>query len=326
MDRIESANETVGQAESPSIEPLLDRRAVFVIHGRDEEARDALFEFLRDLDLHPLEWEELVRRTKKGSPYNAEIVTKAFQQAKAVVALFTPDDEARLHPTLQGDQEPEHERSLTGQARPNVFIEAGMALQAQPERTILVEIGYLRPASDLSGMNAVRLGGGHGPLLALTTRLETAGCAVNRTNPKWMNPERFKSLRSSTRRAEQTPNQNLGDLPRGHRLGSAAPAPAPAELVARLHQWGKDYLLEVLNRGGTTLRNVQWESPEEARNWHVISQVLPEYPIPEMPPRDYVRVPVAVSMPGPVIVTITLLAEQEDGAPYRSMSKLSIYG
>jgi predicted nucleotide-binding protein len=313
------------EGDLPDVELTQDPRSVFVIHGRDDEARDAIFAFLRDLDLHPLEWEELVRHTGKGSPYNAEVVTRAFQQARAVVALFTPDDEARLHADLQGEDEPEHERDLTGQARPNVFIEAGMALQAQPERTILVEIGQLRPASDLSGMNAVRLGGGPGPLLALVTRLETAGCKVNRTNPGWMSTDRFKSLSAATRRPGDHSLRVVTALPQGQRLGSSAPVAAPPQLTAQLHQRGRDYLLEVVNRGGVTIKNVRWELPAEVRNWHFLTDVLPDYPVPEVPPRDYVRVPVSVAMGGPVIVEISLLGELEDGASYKGTSRLSIY-
>ena len=35
-----------------------DTRTVFVVHGRNERAREAMFEFLRAIGLHPLEWSE----------------------------------------------------------------------------------------------------------------------------------------------------------------------------------------------------------------------------------------------------------------------------
>jgi predicted nucleotide-binding protein len=299
-----------------------DPRAVFVIHGRDEQARTTLFEFLQDLDLHPMQWEELVRKTGKGSPYNGEVVARAFREARAVVVLMTPDDEARLHPDLQGAEEPEFEVALTGQPRPNVFLEAGIALQAQPDRTIFVEIGRLRPASDLDGLNAVRLGS-EGALLALVMRLETAGCAVNRSNPKWMDPRRFTELAAITRRPELRPSGSSSGLPRGTKLASATPKPAPPALSARLFDRGRNHLLEVVNRGGVTLSNVRWELPAGA-NWAVMTQVLPVYPIPELQPREHIRVPVMLVMGSAAMVEIALIAEAE-GQPFRTKARLSIY-
>jgi hypothetical protein len=68
---------------------------------------------------------------------------------------------------LHGPAEPEYETRLVGRPRPNVLLEAGMAFGAQPTRTILVELGDLRPVSDLTGRNVIRLGAAPGPLHAL---------------------------------------------------------------------------------------------------------------------------------------------------------------
>ena len=63
---------------------------------------------------------------------------------------FKPDDEARLNQEFRGDSDPPDETELTGQARPTVLFEVGMALGHSQERTILVELGDLRPFSDQS--------------------------------------------------------------------------------------------------------------------------------------------------------------------------------
>lgn len=153
------------------------------------------------MGLHPLEWEELVRQTATASPYNAEVVRAAFRRAQAVVALLTPDDEARLHPSLASADDPEHERQPSGQPRPNVLIEAGMALHGQPHRIVVIEIGRFRPASDLAGMNTVRIDGTSSePLKAIALRLQTPGCAANDTGTDWLNFARFSRLLALTRR------------------------------------------------------------------------------------------------------------------------------
>ena len=144
-----------------------------------------MFDFLQDLDLHPIQWEELVRVTGKGNPHNAEVVAAAFDVAQAVIVLMTPDDECRLHPELWADDETGSETTARSQPRPNVYLEAGMAMQAQPDRTIFVEIGRLRSASDLDGLNSIRMTGGIDPLIALAGRLEAAGFTVSRDNPDW---------------------------------------------------------------------------------------------------------------------------------------------
>lgn len=97
------------------------KRAIFVVHGRNLAARDAMFDFLRTLGLLPIEWSQAVAATGRPSPYVGEVLKAAFGRAKAVMVLMTPDDEARLRPHLQGRGEPPHETNLTPQARANVL-------------------------------------------------------------------------------------------------------------------------------------------------------------------------------------------------------------
>jgi hypothetical protein len=89
---------------------------------------------------------------------------------------------------------------------------------------------------------------------------------------------------------------------------------------------GKDYLMEVVNRGGVTMREFEWQFPPEAENWFVITDVLPEYPIGELQPRDYVRVPVSLAMQGPVMVDVLLRAKTESGEAYQTSVRLSVFG
>ncbi|HYH62940.1 MAG TPA: nucleotide-binding protein [Solirubrobacterales bacterium] len=176
-----------------------DPRKVAVMHGRDEAARAAVFALLRKIGLDPLEWEELVNLTENTAPYNGEAVAAAFDGAQAVVVILTPDDVGFLHRELCGEREREDDRDPTGQARLNVVLEAGMALQSHPSRTILVEIGHTREISDLAGRNAVRLDGSAAKLNSLANRLEQAGCPVRRSGNDWLDPSAFATLDALTR-------------------------------------------------------------------------------------------------------------------------------
>ncbi|WP_433382849.1 TIR domain-containing protein [Actinoplanes sp. CA-142083] len=180
-----------------------DTRTVFVIHGRDIEARDALFDFLRALGLKPQEWEHLVRATGKGAPSLAEVVTRAVREAQAVVALLTPDDVVRLHPELRDGSDTEDERSAGCQARPNVFLELGMALGLLPDHTIILEVGGMRRTADLAGLNYVTVD----PTLTwrnkVAERLRTAGCPVDQAGGDWQNPHWFADLGAYRRRPKK---------------------------------------------------------------------------------------------------------------------------
>ena len=166
---------------------------VFVVHGRNQAARDALFSFLRPIGLHPVEWSEAVRSTGKASPYIGEILDAAFLRTQAVVVLFTPDDEARLQESFRTANDPPDETQLTGQARPNVLFEAGMAMGRNPDRTVLVELGDLRPFSDVAGRHVVRLNDSSQRRQDVALRLRSAGCPVNLDGTDWHTAGKFET-------------------------------------------------------------------------------------------------------------------------------------
>ena len=162
-----------------------DHTKIFVVYGRNSKARDALFQFLRAIGLKPIEWSQALRTTGKAAPYVGEVLDAAFSAAQAVVVLITPDDMAYLRESLRGEREPPFETIPTPQARPNVLFEAGMALGRHPDRTILVELGELRPFSDVGGRHIIRLDNSTQTRHDLAQRLETAGCPVDLTGRDW---------------------------------------------------------------------------------------------------------------------------------------------
>ncbi|WP_223187498.1 TIR domain-containing protein [Streptomyces sp. CBMA29] len=196
---------TAGTARRDSSERTPDdglrSRNVFVVHGRDEQARLAMFGLLRRLDLRPLEWEELVRATGKTSPYIGEVIANAPSLARAALVLLTPDDTAKLHPELLGDYERVDEVQYTGQPRQNVLIELGMVLMAYRARTVIVEVGRLRHATDIEGLNVIRFDGSQSSLEKIVARLKVAECPVDDSRSDWRDTSYFENLSAYRRLA-----------------------------------------------------------------------------------------------------------------------------
>jgi len=156
-----------------------DVKRVFVVHGRNLKIRDSMFEFLRSIGVEPIEWTYAKKLTGKTSPYIGEILNAAFTYAQAIIALFTPDDEAKLTSEFQLKDDEDYEKKLTPQARPNVIFETGMAFGFCPERTIIVEFGQLRPFSDIGGRHIIRFDGSDPKRYELIEMLKTAGVVVD---------------------------------------------------------------------------------------------------------------------------------------------------
>ena len=225
QDRISSSVASAASAEER-------KRQVFVIHGRNDKARKELFTFLRSIGLSPMEWSYAMELTGKASPYIGDVLNAAFSNAQAIVVLQTPDDVAYLHPSLTHHGDPETEPQL--QARANVIFEAGMAIGRDPDRTVIIEFGKVKPFSDLSGRHVVRLSNEIGRRQDLANRLRTAGCLVNTNGADWHDA------------GDLTPPEPPGGgLPLGRRL--------PAVKVAGKPRLDADYL----PRGANTLADLR---------------------------------------------------------------------
>ena len=171
----------------------VDGAVVFVVHGRNAKAREAMFQFLRSIGLKPIEWSQAVTATGSGAPFIADILDVAFSKAKAVVVLMTPDDMAYLRDALRSKDDPNFESRPTPQARPNVLFEAGMAMSRHQNRTILVSLGELRPFSDVFGRHIIKLDDRSQSRQDLADRLRIAGCPVDLTGRDWHTVGDFKA-------------------------------------------------------------------------------------------------------------------------------------
>jgi predicted nucleotide-binding protein len=148
---------------------------------------------LRALGLTPIEWNRAIHLSKKASPHISDILDAAFRNAAAVVVLLTPDDEAVLKKEFRKKNEPADEKKLTGQARPNVLFEAGMAFGHHPNSTVLVQVGNVKAFSDVAGRHVVHLSGSATSRHELATKLRNAGCDVDTTGEEWLTEGTFKA-------------------------------------------------------------------------------------------------------------------------------------
>lgn len=222
---------------------------VFVVHGRNAAARDAMFTFLRSIGLKPIEWDQAIALTGKASPYIGEVLDLAFDAAQAVVVLLTPDDIAYIRREYAAEDDPELEPR--GQARPNVLFEAGMAMGRNAERTVLVEMGDLRPFSDVGGRHAIRMDNTPQRRKSLADRLQTAGCPVDVSGSDWINAGDF------------TPPSKPGN---GLSLGKRLPARERNGANVDGHWYagsGSSFdHVKVTNIGGVPIYDIRLEVPE----------------------------------------------------------------
>src|ERR1700674_5274373 len=104
----------------------------------------------------------------------------------------------------------------SGQARPNVVLELGMAIALYPQRTLLVSMGRLRSISDLGGIYQTRLDNSAAKRQFLHDRLRDCGCDVHMQG-RWKEAGDFAGALSTLRDSS---------------LAKPLPSPVPGASVA----------------------------------------------------------------------------------------------
>lgn len=171
------------------------RRRVFLVHGRDHRAREALIALLEAFDLRVIQWRDAADYAGGGAPYTGEIVKAGMEHADAVVVLLTPDDIGYVHPYFLKGTDGPHEREPTGQARLNVVFEAGMAMARAPKGVVFVEMGQVRKMSDVDGLNLIQLDNSLERRKDLSRRLQSVGLEVVTDTERWRTAGNFASGR-----------------------------------------------------------------------------------------------------------------------------------
>jgi predicted nucleotide-binding protein len=163
-----------------------DRRSVFVVAGRDSAAISAVLSFVRSLGIRVVEWDHAVARTGLPNPYVGDVVVTGMRMADATLVLLTPDDMVQLREDLIHDDDGESERLISGQARPNVFYEAGIADILGRERTVFVEVGKVKSFTDVAGRHVVKFDGSSTKRKILAERLKIAGLDPDMSGSAWL--------------------------------------------------------------------------------------------------------------------------------------------
>lgn len=176
--------------------PALGRK-VFVVHGRNTALVTSLFDFLRALNLEPMEWEALISLAQRqlgsgGNPEIMEVIRTGFREAHGAVILFSPDDDAKLRRRYWSQHEDAIEKKPAGQPRPNVLLEAGYALGYRLEQTLVVSVGQIRPISDLAGRHILRLDNTAEKRKAFAQRLRDMGFLVQMDGARWLRAGNFE--------------------------------------------------------------------------------------------------------------------------------------
>ncbi|HEX5282030.1 MAG TPA: TIR domain-containing protein [Micropepsaceae bacterium] len=178
---------------------------VFVVHGRDSKLRDAMYEFLGAIGLKPREWGHAIRaaRGRGGNPYVNDAVSKIMEQAQAIVVMLSPDDDVHLKPQFVGPTEKATEGRPRGQARPNVIFETGLAIGTHHRKTVIVQVGDVKPFTDIGGMHILRLSGTDASRHELANRLEDLGCKIDRGGDHWLRAGDFTATPANGKRVNR---------------------------------------------------------------------------------------------------------------------------
>jgi predicted nucleotide-binding protein len=147
--------------------------SIFVVHGRDAKLNQDMYAFLSSIGIVPMEWDHAIKAAKGGAnPIVGDVISQAMEKVQGVMILLSPDEEAKIRPKFTSDTDKKKGYHLKGfQPRPNVIFEAGLALGAHSDKTILVQVGTVRDISDIAGKHMVHLSNSFADRKRLADRL-----------------------------------------------------------------------------------------------------------------------------------------------------------
>ena len=130
----------------------------FIVHGHDDKAKAALENFLKSLGIQVLTFSRAGANDLTGT--NLDAALGGIERANVVFLLFTPDEQTSLHDPDTGQYAAMSENGEPGagwQPRPNVLIEAGIAVAVARKKTALLKLGTIRRISDIDGVRHIEM-------------------------------------------------------------------------------------------------------------------------------------------------------------------------
>ncbi|RJO61704.1 hypothetical protein C4544_02010 [candidate division WS5 bacterium] len=174
-------------------------KCIFVVHGRNIKLRKAMFDFLKAIGLEPMDWDTLRKLTGQGAPTTLDVVRTGMSKAYAILVIWSPEERVHLLPSFWGTHTRNSDRKYYNQPRPNVILEAGMAISLKPDKVIFVHLGEVRDVSDLDGLNVIKWDNDLIDRNALMRSLESIGCNVQLSDDSWKSVGNFMNYRTVPR-------------------------------------------------------------------------------------------------------------------------------
>jgi predicted nucleotide-binding protein len=133
------------------------RPTVFLVHGRDAEAREAMTELLEAMGVTIVTWSDALSTLSLSDRDIWRIVGQGFALSHAVIVLSTPDEVSFLRQELRRPHDSLTARGPRFQPRQNVLLELGYALSKEESRTIHITVGDVAPPTDRDGKWTARI-------------------------------------------------------------------------------------------------------------------------------------------------------------------------
>jgi len=151
--------------DAPRASSTKERRKVFVVHGHDDGAREAVARFLKDIEFDPIILHE---QANQGRTVIEKV--EAHSDVGFAVVLLTPDDLGKARDEAQ----------LTPRARQNVLMELGYFIgRLGRNRVCALKRGDVEIPSDFAGVVYELFDGSGGWKLVLGRELKAADFEID---------------------------------------------------------------------------------------------------------------------------------------------------